>query len=163
MADFSFDIESQFDRQELVNAVDQVKRELSFRYDFKTSPYEIELEKDVLVVTAEDDYKLKAIHEIMQAKLVARKLDLRVLDFNSPKEPAALGHVRQKIKVISVLSSEKAKEISKLVTQNFKKAKSSIQGETVRVSSASKDILQDIMQYLKEHDVGVPLQYTNFR
>lgn len=162
-ADFSFDISSQFDRQELVNAIDQVKRELSFRYDFKSSPYEIELEKDFLTVTAEDEYKLKAIHEVMASKLIARKLDPRILDFDSSREDASLGHVRQKMKIIQALSSEKAKEISKYITQNFKKVKSSIQGETVRVSSASKDTLQEIMTDIKAKDFGVPLQFENFR
>ncbi|MBI2448313.1 YajQ family cyclic di-GMP-binding protein [Candidatus Microgenomates bacterium] len=163
MADFSFDIVSQFDRQELVNAIDQVKRELSFRYDFKASPYDFILEKESLTVSAEDDYKLKAIQEILRVKLVSRKLDQRILNFTTESEKAAGNTVRQKMPIAMGLKQEKAKEISKFINTSFKKAKVSIQGEDVRVSSTSKDTLQEIITFLKEHDFGIPLQFTNYR
>lgn len=163
MSDFSFDIVSTFDRQELVNAIDQAKRELSFRYDFKNSPYEFNLEKESLTVSAEDDYKLKAIQEILRAKLVARKLDQRILDFAAVSGKAAGNTVRQKMPILAGLKQEKAKEISKLLSSNFKKVKVSIQGEEVRVSSSSKDILQEIIAFLQGKDLGVPLQFTNYR
>ncbi len=163
MPDFSFDITSTFDRQELVNAIDQAKRELGFRYDFKSSPYEFNLEKEFLTISAEDDYKLKAIQEILRAKLVSRKLDQRILDFEALSERATGNTVRQKMPITSGLKQEKAKELTKLLTGNFKKVKVSIQGEEVRVASPSKDTLQEIMSFLQARDVGAPLQFTNYR
>lgn len=162
-SDFSFDIVSQFDRQELVNALDQTRRELGFRYDFNSSPYEINLEKEELVINAEDDYKLKAILDIIVSKLIARKLDTRVLDLSLESEKAAGNTVRKKIKLVAGLDKEKAKEISKFINNGFKKAKASIQAEEIRVSSASKDTLQEVMSALNAKDFGVPLQFTNYR
>ena len=163
MADFSFDIQSSFDRQELVNALDQVRRELGFRYDFNNSKYEINLEKEEMVIQAEDDYKMKAILDIIIAKLIARKLDTRVLDLSGENEKAAGNTVRKKIKLIAGLNQEKAKEVSKYINTNFKKVKATIQGEEIRVSSVSKDTLQDIMSDLQAKDFGVALQFTNYR
>jgi cyclic-di-GMP-binding protein len=159
----SFDIVSQFDRQELVNALDQVKRELGFRYDFNNSPYEILLEKEELVINAEDDYKMKAILDLIVAKLIARKLDTRVLDLSSENEKAAGNTVRKKVKLIVGLDKEKAKEITKYINTTFKKVKVSIQGEEIRVSSASRDTLQEIISELKAKDFAVPLQFNNYR
>jgi hypothetical protein len=163
MSDSSFDIISQFDRQELVNALDQTKRELGFRYDFKGSPYEINLEKEELIINAQDDYKMKAIIDIVVAKLIARKLDTRILDLSNENEKAAGNTVRKKIKLIAGLNQEKAKEISKYINTGFKKVKASIQGEEIRVSSPSKDTLQEVMAGLKTKDFGVALQFTNYR
>ena len=163
MADFSFDIVSQFDRQELVNALDQVRRELGYRYDFNNSPYEINLEKEELVINAEDDYKLKAILEIILAKLIARKLDKRILDLSLESEKAAGNTVRKKIQLVAGLDKEKAKEITKFINSSFKKVKTSIQGEEIRISSPSKDTLQEVMSGLKTKDFGIPLQFTNYR
>lgn len=162
-SDSSFDIVSQFDRQELVNALDQAKRELGYRYDFNNSPYEINLEKEELIIQAEDDYKMKAILEIIVAKLIARKLDTRVLDLSGEAERAAGNTVRKKIKLIMGLDKEKAKEITKYINTEFKKIKTSIQGEEIRISSPSKDTLQDVMTGLKTKDFGIPLQFTNYR
>lgn len=162
-SEFSFDIVSQFDRQELVNALDQTKRELGFRYDFNNSPYELALEKEELIINAQDIYKMKAITELILAKLISRKLDTRVLDFSTEAEPAAGNTVRKKIKLIAGLDKEKAKEISKVINTNFKKVKASIQGEEIRVSSPAKDTLQEVMSMLKTKDFGVPLQFTNYR
>jgi len=163
MSDSSFDIVSQFDRQELVNALDQTKRELGFRYDFKDSPYEITLEKEELIINAQDDYKMKAILDIIVAKLIARKLDTRVLDLTAGVEKAAGNTVRKKIKLVVGLNQEKAKEISKYINSSFKKVKASIQGEEIRVSSVSKDTLQEVMAGLKAKDFGLALQFTNYR
>ena len=162
-SDSSFDIVSQFDRQELVNALDQAKREIGYRYDFNNSPYEMNLEKEELIIQAEDDYKMQAITDIILTKLIARKLDTRVLDFSSENEKAAGNTVRKKIKLIAGLDKEKAKEITKYINTNFKKVKTSIQGEEIRISSPSKDTLQEIMTGLKENDFGIPLQFTNYR
>jgi len=161
--DSSFDIVSKFDPQELVNAIDQTKRDLSFRYDFKTSPYEINQEKEHLVISAEDDYKMKAIIEILVSKIIGRNLDSRILDLSLSSEKAGGNTVRKKINLVQGLSTEKAKEVSKLINTNFKKMKVNIQGEEVRVSSPSKDTLQEIMNFLKEKDFGVPLQFVNYR
>lgn len=163
MADFSFDIVSQFDRQELVNSLDQTKRELGFRYDFNNSPYEITLEKEELVINAQDAYKMKAITDLILTKLISRKLDTRILDFSVDDEPAAGNTVRKKVKLIAGLDKEKAKEISKVINTGFKKVKASIQGEEIRVSSPFKDTLQEVMSLLKTKDFGVPLQFTNYR
>jgi len=162
-SEFSFDIVSQFDRQELVNALDQTKRELGYRYDFNNSPYSIDLEKEELIIQAEDDYKMKAITDLILAKLISRKLDTRVLDLTAENEKAAGNTVRKKIKLVVGLNQEKAKEISKYINTGFKKVKASIQGEEIRVSSASRDTLQEIMAGLKTKDFGVPLQFTNYR
>lgn len=159
----SFDIVSQFDRQELVNALDQTKRELGFRYDFKDSPYEINLEKEELIIQAQDDYKLKAITDLILAKLISRKLDTRIIDLSSGTEKAAGNTVRKKIKLVAGLDKEKAKEISKYINTNFKKVKVSIQGEEIRVSSSSRDTLQEIIAEVKTKDFGVPLQFVNYR
>jgi hypothetical protein len=161
--DFSFDIVSEFDRQELVNALDQVKRELGYRYDFNNSPYEMNLEKEELIISAEDDYKMKAITDLILAKLISRKLDIRVLDLSGENEKAAGNTVRKKVKLIAGLDKEKAKEVTKYINTNFKKIKASIQGEEIRVSSPSRDTLQEIISGLKEQDFEVPLQFTNYR
>ena len=163
MSEPSFDIVSKFDNQELVNAIDQTKRELGFRYDFKGSPYEIILEKDHLIISAQDDYKLKAIIDILLSKIIGRKMDARILDLSSESERAAGNTVRKKINLVQGLPKEKAKEISKLINTNFKKVKVSIKGEEIRVSSPSKDILQEVMGFLKENDQKIPLQFTNYR
>jgi uncharacterized protein YajQ (UPF0234 family) len=162
-SEFSFDIVSQFDRQELVNALDQTKRELGYRYDFNGSPYEINLEKEELIINAEDAYKMKAITDLILAKLISRKLDTRILDFSLSAEPAAGNTVRKKVKLIAGLDKEKAKEIAKLITSSFKKVKTSIQGEEIRVSSPFKDTLQEVMSLLRTKDFGVALQFTNYR
>jgi cyclic-di-GMP-binding protein len=162
-SDASFDIVSQFDRQELVNALDQTKRELGYRYDFNNSPYEINLEKEELIIQAEDDYKMKAITELLLAKLISRKLDTRVLDLSGENEKAAGNTVRKKIKLVAGLDKEKAKEITKHLNTSFKKIKASIQGEEIRVSSPSRDTLQEIISDLKSKDFGVPLQFINYR
>ena len=162
-SDASFDIVSEFDRQELVNALDQTKRELGYRYDFNGSPYEINLEKEELIISAEDDYKMKAITDLIIAKLISRKLDTRVLDMSGENERAAGNTVRKKVKLIAGLDKEKAKEITKYINTNFKKIKASIQAEEIRVSSPSRDTLQEVISGLKEQDFGIPLQFTNYR
>ena len=121
------------------------------------------LEKEELVISAEDDYKMKAIIDIILAKLISRKLDIRVLDLSGDNEKAAGNTVRKKIKLIAGLDKEKAKEVSKYINTNFKKIKASIQGEEIRVSSPSRDTLQEVISGLKEQDFGVPLQFTNYR
>lgn len=162
-SDSSFDIVSQFDFQELRNAVDQVKREIITRYDFKGTNTEVTLNEEDILVIVPDSMKLKAVLDMLFQKLVNRKLSPKILEIKDP-EPAALGALRQVIKLIKTLDQENCKEISKLIRDRFPKAKASIQGDTVRVSSKSKDELQEIMAMLRqETTIKLPLEFTNYR
>jgi len=160
--EYSFDTVSQFDLQELRNAVDQVKREIIQRYDFKGSNVEVQLNDDDITVTAPDTMKLKAIQDMLFQKLVNRKLSPKILDMQE-HENAAMGMLRQVIKLKKTLNQDQCKQITKLIKENFPKVKSSIQGETVRVSSKSKDDLQAVMTELRAGKVDAPLQFINFR
>ncbi len=164
-SDYSFDITCDFDHQEMVNAIDQTRREIDNRFDFKGVTVEINHnEKDKeLVIQTESDYKLQAILDILESKMVKRELSLKILDKSSPVEAAASGTVRQKIKLRSGLKSEDAKAISKLIRDEFPKAKPNIQGEEIRVTAKSKDDLQEIMQLLRASDLDMPLQFGNYR
>jgi len=158
---FSFDLVSEFDRQELVNAVDQTKREVSTRYDLKDTKTEIELGEEDITINTASELTLNAVKDILTTKAVRRNLSLKIFDFGKMEE-AAGGRVRQVIKLKKGLTSELAKEISKLIRDNSK-AQSQIQGDAVRVTSKSKDELQQIMGLLKGKDYPVPLQFTNYR
>lgn len=158
---FSFDVVSEFDRQELVNAVDQTKREVSTRYDLKDTKTEIELAEEEITVNTASELTLNAVKDILTTKAVRRNLSLKIFDFGKMEE-AAGGRVRQEIKLKKGLSTELAKEIGKLIRDNSK-AQSQIQGDAVRVTSKSKDELQQIMALLKGKDYPVPLQFTNYR
>lgn len=166
-SDHSFDIVSEIDMQELSNALDQTRKEIIVRYDFKGVPVEIEQknekDKKELVITTADEYKLKAVMEMLESKLLKRGLDLKIL--GTPKnEPATGGTIRSTIPLVAGISSEKAKPITKLIRESFPKAKPQIQGETIRVVSSSIDELQAIMSLLKDSDqVDIPLQFENYR
>ncbi len=162
-SEHSFDVTSQFDLQELRNALDQVKREIVTRYDFKGLQVEVTLNENDITVIAPDTMKLKAIQEMLFQKLVNRKLSPKILDVQEP-EPAAGGNLRQVIKLIKALSQEKCKVVTKFIKENFPKVKTNIQGETVRVISKDIDELQVVMQKLKDNtDVDAPLEFTNYR
>ncbi len=165
MADqFSFDVVSEVNMQELKNALDQATKEIKQRFDFKDSKTEITLrekEKE-LVVLSDDDYKLKAVQDIIKAKCVKRGVSLKAFNY-SAVEPALSGTVRQVAKIQSGLVSEKAKEITKAIKDSKLKAQAQIQGEQVRVLSKSKDELQSAIALLKGKDFGVDLQFTNYR
>lgn len=165
MADqFSFDVVSEVNMQELKNALDQATKEVKQRFDFKDSKTEITLkekEKE-LVVVSDDEYKLNAVLEIIKAKCVKRGVSLKAFDYGAV-EPALAGTVRQTAKIQSGLASEKAKEISKAIKDSKLKVQAQIQGEQVRVLSKSKDELQSAIALLKGKHFGVDLQYTNFR
>jgi uncharacterized protein YajQ (UPF0234 family) len=159
----SFDIVSQFDFQELRNALDQVKREISTRYDFKDSHAEVTLNEDDITVVAPDTMKLGAVKDMLFQKLVNRKLSPKILDIKEP-EPAAGSMLRQVYKLIKVLDQDACKQITKIIKENFPKVKSTIQGTTVRVSSKSKDDLQAVMGKLRqEPSIKIPLEFTNYR
>jgi len=158
---FSFDVVSEFDRQELVNALDQTKREVTTRFDLKDTKTEIELAEEEITINTASELTLAAIKDILTSKVIRRNLSLKILEFGKMEE-AAGARMRQVVTLKKGLSSELAKEISKLVRDNSK-ATSQIQGEAVRVTSKSKDELQQIMTLLKAKDFPVPLQFTNYR
>jgi uncharacterized protein YajQ (UPF0234 family) len=162
-SEFSFDIVAQFNSQELKNAIDQVKREIAARYDFKGITAEITLGDEEIIVLVPDSMKLKAVQDIIFQKLVNRKLSPKILAMRPP-EPAAAGNLRQVIKLIKALDQDTCKIISKMIKDNFTKVKTSIQGPAVRVSSKSKDDLQAVIAFLKSReDLKAPLQFTNYR
>ena len=163
--DCSFDVVSEFDRQELVNAVDQVKREVSSRFDLKDSNSDISLDADkTITVTTSDDMKLRNIYDILTSKLVKRNLSTRILD-PQPVENALGGNVRQVYKLKKGLSQELAKRISSDIKDMKMKVQPSIQGDCVRVSGKDKDDLQKIIQMLRQNEekYDYPLQFTNYR
>ena len=163
--DCSFDVVSEFDRQELVNAVDQVKREVSSRFDLKDSNSDISLDSDkTITVTTCDDMKLRNIYDILTSKMVKRNLSTRILDAQ-PVENALGGNVRQVYKLKKGLSQELAKKISSDIKDMKMKVQPSIQGDCVRVSGKDKDDLQKVIQMLRQNEekYDYPLQFTNYR
>ena len=163
--DASFDIVSEFDKQELVNALDQVKRELTTRFDLKDSNSNVELVEDKAInITTNDEMKLKNIYDILQSKLVKRNLSLKILD-PQKVENALGGNVKQEIKLKKGLTTELAKKIVVMIKDTKLKVQASIQGDSVRVTGKSRDDLQDVIKTLKqkEDSIDVPLQYTNYR
>ena len=163
--DSSFDIVSEYDKQELVNAVDQVKRELTTRFDLKNSNSKVELEQDKqIVITTNDEMKLKNILDILQSKLVKRNLSIKILD-PKPVENALGGNVRQVFELKKGLTQDLAKKIVAEIKNTKLKVQASIQGEQVRVTGKDKDDLQAVIQTLRKNadDFDVPLQFTNYR
>lgn len=150
--------------QELKNALDQATKEIKQRFDFKDSKTEINLkekEKELIVVS-DDEYKLKAVQDIIKAKCVKRGVSLKAFSYGNP-EPALSGTIRQAAKIQSGLASEKAKEISKAIKDGKLKVQAQIQGDQVRILSKSKDELQAAIAFLRGKDFGVDLQFTNYR
>lgn len=163
--DCSFDIVSEFDRQELLNAVDQVKRDLTSRFDLKNSNSDIELDSDKSVtVTTSDDMKLRNIYDILQSKIVKRNLSIKILD-PQPVENALGGNVRQVYNLRKGLTQELAKKIVADIKNSKLKVQASIQGEQVRVSGKDKDELQAVIKLLRENEdaYDYPLQFQNYR
>jgi cyclic-di-GMP-binding protein len=160
--DFSFDIVSDFDRQELVNAVDQTQREMAQRYDLKSTKSTLDLEKDAIVITAPADITLRSIVDVLESKMIRRDLDIKILD-PGPVEQASGGNVRQRFTLKRGISQDLAKRITKLIRDTVPKAKAQIQGDAVRVSSKSKDDLQQVIQTVRQQGYDVPLQYQNYR
>jgi len=158
----SFDVVSQADRNEVHNAVNLAQKELATRYDFKKSVSAITLEGDDLVLVSDNEGKLKSVVDVLEDKLVRRQVPLKALQYGKV-ESALGGTVRQRVRVNQGIDDEKARAISKTVRQEFKKVKVSVQGDTLRVFSPKKDELQAVMALLREHDFGIPLQFTNYR
>lgn len=162
MPDNSFDIVSKVDVQEVANAIQQALKEIHTRFDLKDSKSNIEQDKDAIVLHSADDYKLKAVNDILQQKLVKRGVSLKALTYG-PVEPAAGGTAKRSVTMQQGIAIEKAREIVKLVKDSKKKAQASIQGDLVRISGKDRDTLQDVIQLLKGHDFGIDLQFTNYR
>jgi hypothetical protein len=161
----SFDIVSEFDYQELRNAVDQARRDVSTRYDLKDSRTEFDLGETELVISTAGEMQLGSVREILETKALRRNLSLKIFDYG-PVEEASGGRVRQVITLQKGINSDLAKKIQKMIRDEFpKKVQARIQGEAVRVGSKSKDELQGVIQFLRERegDFPVPLQFTNYR
>lgn len=162
-ADNSFDVVSKVEMQEVKNAIDQASKEINARFDLKNTKSSITLEgTETLQLASQDDYTLKAVIEILSQKLVKRGVSLKNLEYEKV-EPAANSSVRQKIKLKQGIASETAKKIVAVVKDSKLKAQASIQGDTVRVTSKDRDVLQQIIAMLKGKDLGIDLQFTNFR
>jgi hypothetical protein len=161
-SDSSFDLVSDFDQQELVNALDQARREIATRYDFKGTKVSFELGKDAITLTADDDYRAGSAKDLLETKAVRRGLSLKIFDWGRI-EPASGGTVRQEVKLRRGLSSDQAKELSKRIRDAFPKVKPVIQGDAVRVSAKSRDELQAVIAELRALDYPVALQFINYR
>lgn len=165
MADeFSFDVVSKLDLQEVENAVAQANKEIATRFDFKGSVSRIDWDKkqSLLTLYSDDEFKLKSVIDILQSKLVKRGVSLKALDFKSV-EGAERGTVRQTIAMKQGIESEKAKTMVRAIKDAKLKAQASIQGDQLRVTSKSKDELQAVMALLRGQEFGLPLQFTNYR
>ncbi|ASC70053.1 hypothetical protein XM38_009830 [Halomicronema hongdechloris C2206] len=159
---YSFDIVSEFDRQELVNALDQTRREVATRYDLKDSKTALDLGDDTITIETANEMALQAVQTILQTKAAKRNLPLKIFDFGTV-ESASGNRVRQQVSLKQGIDKDNAKRISKLLKDNLKKVQASIQGDTVRVSSKSKDDLQDAIALVKQTDWPIALQFTNYR
>jgi hypothetical protein len=159
----SFDVVSKIDLQEVSNAIQQSVKEIHTRFDLKDSKSDIAMEgKEAIVLSSADEYKLKAVTDILQSKLVKRQVPLKGLQYD-PIEPAAGSTVRQKIKLQQGIPIEKAREIVKLIKDSKLKVQASIQGDTVRVSGKDRDTLQQVIALLRANDFGIDMQFTNYR
>jgi uncharacterized protein YajQ (UPF0234 family) len=158
----SFDIVSQVDRAEVTNAIHQTMKEVGQRFDFKGSAAQVVLEEKELVLSAEDDTKLRNMNDILQQKLVRRGVPLKALSYGT-REPAAGGTVRQRAQIQQGIPQEKAKDIVKFIKDSKAKVQTSIQGDTVRVSGRDRDTLQQVIAGLKAKDFGINMQFTNYR
>ena len=159
---YSFDVVSDFDFQELVNAVDQTEREVKARIDLKDTNSTIELPQDAITMNTASDMTLQAIQDMLRAKASKRNLNLKIFDFQDP-ESASGNRIRQVVALKRGIDGTLAKEISKSIRDDFKKVQSSIQGDAVRVSAKNKDDLQAVITALKQADYPVALQFTNYR
>lgn len=162
-ADISFDVVSQYDEQELVNALDQTRREVTTRYDLKDTKTEITYEKKKsITILSNSEFTLKSVRDVLESKMVRRQLSLKILK-EGKVEPAAGSMVRQTLELQEGLTPELAREISKLIRDQGQKVRPQIQGDAVRVSGKSRDDLQAVIALLKSKDFPVALQFINYR
>jgi uncharacterized protein YajQ (UPF0234 family) len=160
--EFSFDVVSEFDAQELRNALDQARREIATRFDFKGARAEIAQEKDALAIHADSELRAKAIRDLVESKAVRRNLSLKIFDWG-PIEPAGGMTVRQRVGLRHGLSDDLSRKIGRIIREEFPRVKSQVQGDAVRVSAKSKDDLQKVIARLRQLDEAVPLQFINYR
>ena len=158
----TFDIVSKFDPSEVDNAIQNLLREISQRYDFKSSNAEIKFEKENILIHADDEYKLNQIQEMLKVHLTKRGIDAKILTMGNIEQSAGQS-VRQNIKLQQGINKEVSKTIIKMIKDSKIKVQASIQGEEVRVSGKKRDDLQEVMSLIKDKDIELPLQYTNFR
>ena len=159
----TFDIVSQIEHPEVVNAVNQALKEVQTRFDFKGSKSNIELEgQEAIILTSDDDYKLNSLNDILQSKFVKRGVPLKGLTYGKV-ESALGGTVRQRITLQQGIPQDKAKEIVKHIKDTKLKVQASIQGDLVRVAGRDRDILQEVMTALRARDFGIDMQFTNYR
>jgi len=158
----SFDIVSQVDTAEVANAINQTVKEVRQRFDFKGSSANVVLEKTELLLTAEDETKLRNMNDILQQKLVRRAVPLKALSYGDI-EPAAGGTVRQRVQIQQGIPQEKAKEVVRFIKDTKVKVQASIQGDVIRVSGRDRDTLQEVIALLKNKDFAIHMQFTNYR
>src|SRR4249920_1296797 len=160
--DISFDVVSDFDEQELRNALDQVRREVQQRYDFKGVTVDLTQAKDAVTLLTDDEHRAAAVKDLIESKAIRRSLSLKIFDWGKV-EPAGGNKVRQEVKLRRGLPEDVAKKITRLIRDEFPKVKSQIQGDAVRVSGKSKDDLQRVITRLRGLDEVIPLQFENYR
>lgn len=158
----SFDVVSQVNMQEIKNAVDQAIRELRARFDFKGSKSDISYDGEEIVLTGDDEFKLRNVVDILESKMVKRRVNLKALRYGKI-EPGARDTVRRRVSLIQGIDQEKAKQIIKLVKDSKLKIQASLQGDQVRVSGKNRDDLQAAIQTIKDYEFDIPLQFVNFR
>lgn len=158
----SFDIVSKVEMQEIDNAVNQTVKEIAQRYDFKGSKSEVTLEKEAIKILADDDFRLKAIVDILQSKLIKRGISIKALQYGKP-ETASGGMVRQTLTIQQGVSKEKGKDVVAVIKETKLKVQAQIQDDQVRVTGKNIDDLQEVIGILKGKDLGIELQYVNFR
>lgn len=162
-AENSFDVVSQYDEQELTNALDQTRREVTTRYDLKDTKTEIthDPKKGITIITA-SDFTLKSVYDLLESKMIRRNLSLKILK-PGEVEQASGGKVRQVIELQRGISQDLARDITKLIRDRYPKVKAQIQGDAVRVTGKSRDELQGVITLLRDKDYPVPLQFENYR
>lgn len=161
-SDCSFDVVSQFDEQELVNTLDQTRRDVQTRYDLKDTKTEIAHVKDAITVTTDSDMTLRSVRDILETKAVKRGLSLKIFKYGK-EENASGNKVRQSIQLQQGITQELGKEINKQVRDSFPKVKAQIQGDAIRITAKSRDELQAVINFLKQQDYPVALQFINYR
>lgn len=162
MAESSFDVVSSVDMQEVKNAIGQAMKEITTRYDLKGTGSDVSLVGEEIVLTSADEFKLKAVRDVLETRLVKRNVPLKALSFGTP-DKALGGTVRQKVALQKGIPTEKAREIVKVVKGTKLKVQAAIQADQVRISGKNKDDLQSVMRVLKETDLGIDMQFTNYR
>lgn len=162
MAESSFDVVSSVDMQEMKNAIGQAMKEITTRFDLKGTGSNIELQAEQVVLTSQDEFKLKAVRDVLEGRLVKRGVPLKALTYG-PVEKALGGTARQPITLQKGIPSEKAREIVKIVKGSKLKVQAAIQGDQVRVSGKNRDDLQSVIRMLKDTDLGIDMQFTNYR